>query len=727
MMGIRKGKRSWEHKQIKQPLKKIAILLVVILAGRLCLAQVPSFIIRGDYSAVDSLEKASIAEGNIRQRINAHNHLGAFYEGVSNYKNALEHLYAAERMNPGSFKEEKIFTCNYLGYVYWHKSEYNMALYYHHKALSLAVDTSLSRSPLAFTYLMLGGDHYDLGDYVKTSEYYFKSLQLYEQLNDPAGQIMAHNRLSKLYYKLKDFQRAKQHTAKAQSLNRNVNYVREIAISFNSLGNVYIETGVTDSALHYFKNTLFYFKKCGDVIGQAIACINLGDTYFQLYEKTKADPDLEEAYNYYQMSYMLNKKVDNKFGIIYGLWGMSDIDMSRNAPDAALQNYRKALDQARVIKAKSEEYNLYWKMYKVFDQKGNKDSSFHYLKGYVELKNSMENEEQTKALLRQESKYEITKKIDEKNAELKKDRLIEEEKSKRKNYLILAVILIMIVLAYAVFISVKRLRTIESQNKLINSINNTLTVQKTEIMDSITYARRIQEAILPSVKDLNQNLHDGFLLYSPKDIIAGDFYWMEKAGDQVLIAVADCTGHGVPGALVSVVCSNALNRSLLEFGIKEPGKILDKTRELVLETFSRSDKDVKDGMDISLISIDAKTKKIKWAGANNPIWYTNNGEIAEIVANKQSIGKTEHPVPFTTHELQLKKNDCIYLFTDGYADQFGGKKGKKFKYKPLKGLLEKNSTLPMQEQKHLLEQTLREWKGELEQVDDICIIGVRIG
>ncbi|MGZ4118913.1 MAG: PP2C family protein-serine/threonine phosphatase, partial [Bacteroidia bacterium] len=213
-------------------------------------------------------------------------------------------------------------------------------------------------------------------------------------------------------------------------------------------------------------------------------------------------------------------------------------------------------------------------------------------------------------------------------------------------------------------------------------------------------------------------------------IVAGDFYWMEVVNNIIFIAAGDCTGHGVPGAMVSVVCSNALNRAVLEFGISEPGKILDKTRELVLETFSRSDADVKDGMDISLISIakipGSSAVTVKWAGANNPLWYVSNKEPKEIKADKQAIGKTENPYPFTTHTIQLQKGDILFLFTDGYADQFGGDKGKKIKSKPLKEMLVSNSIYSSAEQKEKLEVAFREWKGNIEQVDDVCIIGIRI-
>ena len=201
---------------------------------------------------------------------------------------------------------------------------------------------------------------------------------------------------------------------------------------------------------------------------------------------------------------------------------------------------------------------------------------------------------------------------------------------------------------------------------------------------------------------------------------------MEVVNNNILIAAADCTGHGVPGAMVSVVCSNALNRSVFEFGNTEPGKILDKARELVLETFSKSDTDVKDGMDISLACINKATREIKWAGANNPFWYTCNGEMKDLKANKQPIGKTETPTPFTTHNIKLEKGDTIFMLTDGFADQFGGDKGKKFKYKPLKDMLLHNVQLPMGNQLEELESAFITWKSNLEQVDDVCVIGVRL-
>lgn len=269
-------------------------------------------------------------------------------------------------------------------------------------------------------------------------------------------------------------------------------------------------------------------------------------------------------------------------------------------------------------------------------------------------------------------------------------------------------------------------RKTERANFIISTQKKALEEKTKEILDSITYAKRLQDAILPSLVSIKQRLPESFVFYKPKDIVAGDFYWMEQIGHTILIAAADCTGHGVPGALVSVVCSSALNRTVKEFHILEPGKILDKARELILETFEKSENSVQDGMDISLCCISTDNGEIQWSGAYNSLWYIHNGEMKEVPADKQPLGKYDRPIPFKTHHLKLLKGDTIYLFTDGYADQFGGPKGKKFKYKPFQELLLANSNSPMENQKLQLEKRLNEWKGGLEQVDDILVIGIRI-
>jgi serine phosphatase RsbU (regulator of sigma subunit) len=246
-----------------------------------------------------------------------------------------------------------------------------------------------------------------------------------------------------------------------------------------------------------------------------------------------------------------------------------------------------------------------------------------------------------------------------------------------------------------------------------------------EILGSIAYAKRLQQAILVQPEQIGKYLPESFLMYKPKDIVAGDFYFFEVTGEKIFIAAADCTGHGVPGAMVSMVCSNALTRCVREFRLSDPGKILDKARELVIETFEKSGQDVKDGMDISLVAMDRNTREIRWAGSNNPLWYVDNGALRELKGDKQPIGRAENMKAFTTHKVEATEDTCFYLITDGFADQFGGPKGKKFKYRQLKEKINEIHLMPFDIQHANLVRVLNEWKGDMEQVDDICIIGFR--
>lgn len=267
------------------------------------------------------------------------------------------------------------------------------------------------------------------------------------------------------------------------------------------------------------------------------------------------------------------------------------------------------------------------------------------------------------------------------------------------------------------------------------------TIQKThkDIKDSIEYARHIQQSILLSEKNIEKFGLDYYQVFKPKDIVSGDFYWFEKHGDIILFAVADCTGHGVPGAIVSVLCNNALSRTVREFKLIQPAQILNKVRDLILETFRKGDDQTKDGMDIALCSLNIKNNELQFAGAFNSLYHITktkkdckekitNGKfcLKEIKADRQPIGKFDKPIPFTNHTIQLEKGDSIILFTDGYADQFGGEKGGKYKYTPLKKLLLSINDKSAAEQKEILEDTFEKWKGSFDQVDDVCLIGIKV-
>ncbi|MFI5150531.1 MAG: SpoIIE family protein phosphatase [Bacteroidia bacterium] len=296
-------------------------------------------------------------------------------------------------------------------------------------------------------------------------------------------------------------------------------------------------------------------------------------------------------------------------------------------------------------------------------------------------------------------------------------------------YFILGLVAFAVMLFYIIrsnMVRKKLNKELASQKAEVEKQKELVEEKQHEIIDSITYAKRLQQAILPALNTVKQYLPHSFIYYQPKDIVAGDFYWMHTADNEVYLAAADCTGHGVPGAMVSVVCSNALNRAVNEFRLSETGLILDKTRELVMETFEKSGNEVTDGMDISLIRIGTGEKRtIQWSGANNALWYIQDKELTEVKADKQPVGKYSAIKPFTTHNLELNGPVTFYLFSDGFADQFGPEE-KKLMKKKFRDIISSIQHLDMAAQHEYLHQFHEKWKGSMEQTDDVMVIGVRI-
>lgn len=270
---------------------------------------------------------------------------------------------------------------------------------------------------------------------------------------------------------------------------------------------------------------------------------------------------------------------------------------------------------------------------------------------------------------------------------------------------------------------------IEAQRDLATQQRDMITQQKQEITDSIHYARRIQAALLPPTQILNKHTSDHFILFKPKDIVSGDFYWMTEKNEKLIVTAVDCTGHGVPGAFMSMLGVSYLNEIVNMMDEVDAGELLNQMREYVIHSLRQKETEgeSKDGMDMALCIIDTRGQTLQFAGANNPLYLLRNGELIETRGDKMPIGiHARDDQSFTKHTIDLRDGDSIYLFSDGYADQFGGPEGKKFKYKPFKNLLISNNHLPMDEQKKVLDQTFMSWKGDLPQIDDVVVIGIKL-
>lgn len=557
------------------------------------------------------------------------------------------------------------------------------------------------------------------GDNVRGIEYFTRSLKIAEEIQDFKSMINSYNNIGVIYYEQRNDEKAIEYYSQSLALSEKLNKKSGIAFALGNLGNVYNGLRQYDKALSAQNRCLQLTEEIGDKEGHANALHSLSVIHLDKEEYEKTLDFSKRAHDEYE-------KLGDLQGIANTLT-FTGLAYSRTGQkQKAIEHLKKALaiSQESGFVGSMREISQY--LYEIYKEEGRSQDALAMHELYITMRDSIASEESQRVVMQNEMQYAYDKQkaLDQKEQE--KELAISAEQEQKQKIISYAIgLVLLLVLLFAAFVF-NRLRLTKKQKEIIELQKDLVEEKQTEILASITYAKRLQDAILPPLNFVKQHLPDSFIFYKPKDIVAGDFYWMEVINDNILIAAADCTGHGVPGAMVSVVCSNALNRSVFEFGNTEPGKILDKARELVLETFAKSDTDVKDGMDISLASINKNTREIKWAGANSPLWYTNQNGINDVKANKQPIGKTENPAPFTTHRIQLKQGDAIFMLTDGFADQFGGDKGKKFKYKPLKDMLLQNAKLPMENQMQELESAFVKWKSNLEQVDDVCVIGVRL-
>jgi len=531
---------------------------------------------------------------------------------------------------------------------------------------------------IGLAFYNLGILHLRIGNFNDSVECLQKSISIRMKLGDKGGMAACYFQMAYIHNHFDDIEAALQDGEKSFALRKEINDPLGMSAALMVIGDAYFKKKDYNKTKEILQQSLKLRADANDRLGFHAVMQRLVEVHIELGEYEGAREDAMKGLKTAQGE-------EIPLGVIRFLQSLGKLELRLGNKEEAKNWYLNALEKATNSSYKSIQYELYEVLAEISSELNDMAGAFEYFKKFHQVKEeviSLQSNTRLKSVqfinqvetAKREAEFEKNK-----NAELKR--------------------------AYDL---------IEEKNK--------------DITASIRYAKRLQDAILPPLSIIKEHLPESFVLYKPKDIVAGDFYWLEKTGDSILIAAADCTGHGVPGALVSVVCSNALNRTVKEFKITEPGKILDKVRELVVETFAKSEDSVQDGMDISLASL-TPTKggiELQWAGAYNSLWYVQDGKMHEVAAAKQPIGKVDGPLPFNTHSLNLKKGDTLYLFTDGYADQFGGPKGKKFKYKQLQELILANASKPMEEQQKLLEHTLESWKGKLEQVDDILIIGIHV-
>jgi serine phosphatase RsbU (regulator of sigma subunit) len=364
-------------------------------------------------------------------------------------------------------------------------------------------------------------------------------------------------------------------------------------------------------------------------------------------------------------------------------------------------------------------YNVYFEN-KLFEK------SLYYLKAFKDLNDSIREKSFNKNILDRENQYVLEKK-DQELKELSLQNQISTSKNKMNRLIIYGLGLFAVLVLVGVYFLFKSNKDKQKANELLAIQNRIISEKKLEIDQSINYAKGIQLAILPEVSDVKNYLKDSFVIYLPKDIVSGDFYWFQQVSDdEIVLACADCTGHGVPGSLMSIVSMDKLNLAVFEKKLTEPKDILFEINNQIKQSIKHQ----KDGLDIALLKINFKTNFISFSGANRPLWIVRNKQLLEQKATKKCIaGHTSFNSQFEQTDIQLQLGDLIVLSTDGYADQFGGNltgNGKKMMTKRFKEVVTSSSNLTSSEMEMVLRENYHSWKGNYEQVDDVCVIGFKV-
>ena len=573
-----------------------------------------------------------------------------------------------------------------------------------------------------------------LSDYPNAIDTYYQALTIFEKEKYQIGEAKCYINLGIIFYEQKQYNKALNLYFRSKNIASKFNLIDDLANCYNNIGIIYDDLDKIDSAIYFYDRSINQAK-----INNNIGIISyVNDNLTTLYIKQNK---FQKALKLAQENLEIFLKQKDEFGISFGNITLGIIYNKLKQPNQAIACYKIAFDYAKKENAKTQLRDVYYGFSNSFELKRDLEKALKYYKAYKETVDTIFNTENSSAINDAKTSFELEKKEIElktlAKAELDKREIKNSEEKQRQRIIIYAISGGFFLVILLVLFIYRGLQQKQKDNAIIKQQKNEVEYAKLlieqkhkEITDSINYAERIQRSFLATKELLDENLKEYFVYFKPKDIVSGDFYWGSKLiNGNFILVTADSTGHGVPGAIMSMLNISCLNEAINADKLTQPSDILNATRKKIIEHLLNdgSADGGKDGMDCSLISFDFKNKKLIYAAANNPVWIIRNKEFIALEADRMPIGKHDKDsIPFTQHEVELKKGDTVYTFTDGFADQFGGPRGKKFMYKQLENLLLSISHESMEIQKQKLEAVFENWKGDLEQVDDVCVIGVRI-
>jgi serine phosphatase RsbU (regulator of sigma subunit) len=565
---------------------------------------------------------------------------------------------------------------------------------------------------------------YVKSDPMHALEKLFMSLEKWKEAGNKKGLARCYGNIGLIYQNQSELDKALQYQQQALVAFREAGDKRGIGNTLGNIGNIYSTKNDTLKAIASHKEALKMFVEIDHARGIATSHLNLADLFYQL---GKWDSSIFHA----EQARPVFEKNKNKKGLsaIFAIKGKI-FNHNKNYKEA-IRVCSEGLALAKEIHSHEEIKNACNCLSVAYEETGNTALALKHYKEYNDARDSLKDQETAQAVTRTEQRFLFGRKMmqdsllhaqENKMQELK---ITGERKQKKYLWIILGcAVLFSVVMVNRVLVTRRQKRTIQIQKEMVDEKNK-------EITDSIRYAERIQKAVMPTEETFMKFFPESFVLFRPKDIVSGDFFWLHHTKDFIFYATADCTGHGVPGGFMSMLGGSLLDEVIGDMSTHEPADALDLLRIKIISALKQSSRagENKDGMDMVLCRIKKDFSELTYAGAYNPLWIISEGELKEYPADKQPVGFfDESPKQFTQHRIALKKGDVIYTFTDGFADQFGGPKGKKFKYRKFLDLVKEmnQNKFPLQQQKAKLTSAFEDWKNNLEQVDDVCVIGVRV-
>ncbi|MES2593544.1 MAG: tetratricopeptide repeat protein [Bacteroidota bacterium] len=626
-----------------------------------------------------------------------------------------------------------------IGLVSASKGDYSEALKNYFNSLKISEAIGYKKGK-AGSHLNIGNIYSDKGIYPEALKNDLIALKIYEEIGDKKGKASSYSNIGIIYKEQRNYAEALKNHFASLKIKEEIGNKRGIATSYNNIAIVYYHLNNYDEALKYSFESLKINEALGNVEGLASSYTAIANAY-------ASQGNYSEALKNYYAALDINKTLKNKTRMAISYSNIGTLCMLLKKNDEAEEYLNKAIELSKIAGNNDCLRNTYFSFSKLDSARGNFKEAFKNQKLYILYKDSLDNEESRKKTVQTQMTFDFEKQQAVAEAEHKKElenqEALAEEKSRKQTIIIifvlggLAIVLVFTALILrSLQITKKQKKIIEDQKEKVEIQNTEITIQKQlveeknhEISSSISYAKRIQRSFLTATSVIQRHFPEHFVLYKPRDVVSGDFYWMHQRGDYSYFCVADCTGHGIPGAFMSLIGMGVLNEIVYSKKIVDTNDILNELRRIVIMAVNPEDavEEGKDGMDLIYLRFHAPTKQLQYSAANNSFYICRKGELLEFKPDKMPVGSFgEYEKPFTQRTVQLEDNDIIYAITDGYADQFGGPKGKKFKYKQLEDILVANSNKPMQEQSEVLNKRFTDWQGTLEQVDDVTIIGIKI-